>query len=24
MANHQNYLEDGGHFVVPLPEVRIY
>jgi SAM-dependent methyltransferase len=24
MANHQNYLESGGHFIVPLPEIRIY
>lgn len=24
MANHPNYLESGGHFIVPLPELRIY
>jgi SAM-dependent methyltransferase len=24
MANHQNYLASGGHFIVPLPEMRIY
>ena len=24
MANHQKFLDGGGHFVVPLPEVRIY
>jgi len=24
MANHQEYLDGGGHFIVPLPNVRIY
>jgi len=24
MANHQKYLDGGGHFIVPLPNVRIY
>jgi len=24
MANHQKFLDGGGHFIVPLPEVRIY
>jgi SAM-dependent methyltransferase len=23
MANHQDYLKSGGHFIQPLPEVRI-
>ena len=24
MANHQKYLDGGGHFIVPLPNVRNY
>jgi hypothetical protein len=24
MANHQKYHDGGGHFIVPLPNVRIY
>ena len=24
MAKHQKYLDGGGHFIVPLPTVRIY
>lgn len=24
MANHQNYLTGGGHFIQPLPNVRIF
>ena len=23
IANHRKYLEAGGHFIVPLPEIRI-
>jgi SAM-dependent methyltransferase len=23
MENHQNYLDGGGHFIVPLPELRV-
>ena len=23
MAKHQKYLDEGGHFIIPLPEVKI-
>jgi len=24
MSNHTKYLESGGHFILPLPEVKVY